>query len=125
MSLSHTRTVRSVMDRPSFFADRLYRTMKGAGTDDNDLVRVVVARCEVDMVQIKEAFPKLYNNQGKSLASFIKVCTNRNTLFTQMNLLWLLIPMRLTHLHVCNTLYKYRPVLLGSSTIFYTLSACI
>ncbi len=71
---THTRTVRSVMDRPSFFADRLYRFMKGAGTDDDDLVRVVVARCEVDMVQIKEAFPKLYNNQGKSLASFIKVC---------------------------------------------------
>ncbi|XP_064385002.1 annexin A4-like [Halichondria panicea] len=69
---AYLAVVRSVMDRPSFFADRLYRFMKGAGTDDDDLVRVVVARCEVDMVQIKEAFPKLYNNQGKSLASFIK-----------------------------------------------------
>lgn len=64
--------VRSVVDRPSFFADRLYRAMKGLGTDDDTLVRVVVARCEVDMVEIKEAFPKLYNNHGKSLASFIK-----------------------------------------------------
>ncbi len=70
----YTCTVRSITDRPSFFADRLYRAMKGAGTDDNDLVRLVVSRCEVDMVQIKEAFPKLYHNHGKSLASFIKVC---------------------------------------------------
>ncbi len=69
-------TAYCVVNRPGFFADTLYRAIKGAGTDDDTLVRVVVARCEVDMVQIKQEFPKLYNNHGKSLAAFIKVSCN-------------------------------------------------
>ena len=44
--------------------------MKGLGTDDDTLVRVVASRCEVDMVQIKEEFQKEY---GKTLGSFIAV----------------------------------------------------
>ena len=43
---------------------------QGLGTDDTTLVRVVVTRCEVDMVQIKNGFFGLYK---KTLASFIKV----------------------------------------------------
>ena len=39
--------VRCVRSRPQYFAERLYRSMKGAGTDDTTLVRVVVSRCEV------------------------------------------------------------------------------
>jgi len=41
------------------------------GTDDKDMVRIVVTRCEVDMVQIKEEFYKLYK---KTLKQFISVC---------------------------------------------------
>ena len=52
------------------FAKRLHDAMKGLGTDDNALVRVVISRCEVDMVQIKEEFQKAYN---QSLAKFIEV----------------------------------------------------
>jgi len=52
-----------------YFAEVLYHSMKGLGTDDNTLVRAIVTRCEVDMVQIKEAFQKKY---GKSLGSFIE-----------------------------------------------------
>jgi len=44
--------------------------LQGAGTDEHTLTRVMVSRCEVDMVQIKQRFSALY---GKTLQSFIKV----------------------------------------------------
>lgn len=58
-----------VKDRPKYFAERLFKSMKGAGTDDDSLIRVVVSRSEIDMVEIKEAFFNIYN---KSLAKMIK-----------------------------------------------------
>lgn len=60
--------VKSAIDRPAYFAERLYLSMKGAGTDDRTLIRVMLTRCEIDMVEIKEAFQKKY---GKTLAKFI------------------------------------------------------
>ena len=36
-----------VRSRPAYFAERLYHSMKGAGTDDETLVRVIVSRSEV------------------------------------------------------------------------------
>jgi len=60
--------VRCIKDKPSQFARVLYKSMKGMGTEDDSLIRVVVSRAEIDMVQIKEAFQ---NEYGKSLASFI------------------------------------------------------
>ena len=33
---------------PEFFADRLYDALKGAGTDDERLIRCVVTRAEVE-----------------------------------------------------------------------------
>ncbi|KAF6021017.1 hypothetical protein EB796_020664 [Bugula neritina] len=62
--------VRSVKDRPSLFAKVLYKSMKGAGTKDERLLRVIVSRCEIDMVQIKQAFQRDYK---QSLADFISV----------------------------------------------------
>ena len=46
------------------------------GTDDNTLIRVVVTRSEVDLLDIKDAFAKLYHT---SLARFISVrlCENQ------------------------------------------------
>ncbi|XP_014670294.1 PREDICTED: annexin-B12-like [Priapulus caudatus] len=60
--------VKCVRNRSAYFAERLYTSMKGLGTNDRQLVRVVVTRCEVDMVQIKQEFQR---NYGKTLESFI------------------------------------------------------
>ncbi|XP_071128347.1 annexin A4-like isoform X2 [Mytilus edulis] len=61
--------VRVVKNRPAYFAQKLYNSMKGLGTDDRTLIRIVVTRAEVDMVQIKQEFQRLY---GKSLDTFIR-----------------------------------------------------
>lgn len=62
--------MRCVENRPGYFADRLYKSMKGMGTDDRALIRLVVSRCEVDMGDIKQAFVTKY---GQTLESFISV----------------------------------------------------
>ncbi|GAB1610724.1 annexin-B12-like isoform X2 [Argonauta hians] len=51
-----------------YFAQRLYNSMSGLGTGDNDLIRVIVSRSEIDLADIKEYFEELY---GQSLADFI------------------------------------------------------
>ncbi|XP_034508252.1 annexin A4-like, partial [Ailuropoda melanoleuca] len=61
--------VMCIKNRPAYFAERLYKSMKGLGTDDDTLIRVMVSRCEVDMLEIRSQFKKMY---GKSLHSFIK-----------------------------------------------------
>ena len=39
--------VNYVKNSPAFFAERLHNSMKGAGTDDSALVRLIVSRSEV------------------------------------------------------------------------------
>lgn len=53
--------VQCARNAPEYFADRLWRSMKGAGTDDSTLIRVVVSRSEVDLVEIKQAFLQKYH----------------------------------------------------------------
>jgi hypothetical protein len=62
--------VKSVRDKSGFFAERLHNSMAGLGTKDKALIRIMVTRCEVDMVDIKNAFQNKY---GKTLESFISV----------------------------------------------------
>jgi hypothetical protein len=51
--------VRSIENKPAFFARLLYTAMKGAGTKDESLIHTIVSRCEVDMQQIKVEFFRL------------------------------------------------------------------
>lgn len=44
--------------------------LQGLGTTDSVLIRIMVARAEIDMLDIKAEFLKMY---GKTLYSFIKV----------------------------------------------------
>ncbi|MEQ2237935.1 Annexin A5 [Ilyodon furcidens] len=64
--LAVVKCARSV---PAYFAETLYHAMKGAGTDDNTLIRVMVTRCEVDMLDIRAEFRKRF---ACSLHSMIK-----------------------------------------------------
>ncbi|XP_077434133.1 annexin A6 isoform X2 [Vanacampus margaritifer] len=61
--------VRSVKNQPSYFADRLYKAMKGLGTDDRALIRIMVSRSEVDLFNIRKEFKE---TQDTSLHEFIK-----------------------------------------------------
>ncbi|XP_064164342.1 annexin A4-like [Anguilla rostrata] len=61
--------VKCIRNKPAFFAERLYKSMKGLGTTDSVLIRIMVARAEIDMLDIKAEFLKMY---GKTLHSFIK-----------------------------------------------------
>jgi hypothetical protein len=62
--------VKSVRNKAAFFAERLHESMAGMGTKDQALIRIMVTRCEVDLVDIKNAFQSKY---GKTLESFISV----------------------------------------------------
>lgn len=53
--------VMCVRSRAAYFAERLYQSMKGAGTDDATLIRVVITRSEVDLVEIKKEFLNMYH----------------------------------------------------------------
>ena len=49
-SHSHVKCILTVMcvrSRPQFFSERLWKSMKGAGTNDDTLIRIVVSRSEV------------------------------------------------------------------------------
>jgi hypothetical protein len=61
----------SARDRQQYFADSLYKAMKGLGTKNETLQRIVISRCEIDMQQIKQKFQDKY---AKSLPEMIKVC---------------------------------------------------
>lgn len=56
-------------NRPAYFAKLLYESMKGFGTRDHDLIRLVVTRCEYDMVDIRNQFQAMYK---MTLESMIK-----------------------------------------------------
>jgi len=61
--------VKAAMNRPEYFAERLHKSMKGLGTDDRTLSRIIVSRCELDLGDIKLAFLQKYS---KPLSQWIE-----------------------------------------------------
>lgn len=61
-----------IRNKVTQFAKTLYDSMHGLGTKDLSLIRTVVSRCEIDMVQIKEEFERAYK---QPLGKYIAVST--------------------------------------------------
>lgn len=61
--------VKYVRDYQLYYAERLYQSMKGAGTDDSTLIRIVTTRAEDDLKHVAMAFVDTY---GQTLVDFIK-----------------------------------------------------
>ncbi|XP_051558340.1 annexin A5-like [Myxocyprinus asiaticus] len=55
--LAVVKCARSV---PAYFAESLYNALKGTGTDDQTLIRIMVSRSEVDLLDIRAEFRKMF-----------------------------------------------------------------
>lgn len=62
--------IECVQSPSAFFAECLYRAMKGMGTDDTRLIRIVVSRSEIDLNDIKREFERIYD---RTLLSAVRV----------------------------------------------------
>ncbi|XP_078127106.1 annexin A3b [Sander vitreus] len=58
--------VKCVKTTPAYLAERLFKSMKGAGTTESTLTRILVSRSEVDLLDIRAEYKKLF---GYSLYS--------------------------------------------------------
>uniref|UniRef100_A0A8D1A6B7 Annexin n=1 Tax=Sus scrofa TaxID=9823 RepID=A0A8D1A6B7_PIG len=70
--------VQSVKNKPLFFADKLYKSMKGAGTDEKTLTRIMISRSEIDLLNIRREFIEKYDKslhqaiEGDTSGHFLK-----------------------------------------------------
>ena len=60
--------VQYIQNKPLYFADQLYDSMKGNGTLDKVWIRIRISCSEVDMLKIRSEFKKC----GKSLYYYIQ-----------------------------------------------------
>lgn len=58
--------VKCVKSVPLYLAERLFKSMKGAGTTESTLTRIIVGRSEIDLLDIRAEYKKLF---GSSLYS--------------------------------------------------------
>ncbi|XP_075903050.1 annexin A3a isoform X2 [Nelusetta ayraudi] len=54
--------VKCVKSVPAYFAECLYESMKGCGTDESTLNRIMVSRSEIDLLDIRADYKKLYEH---------------------------------------------------------------
>ncbi|XP_057285779.1 annexin A13 isoform X2 [Pezoporus wallicus] len=60
-------------DCPGYFATLLHKSMKGVGTDEDTLIRILVTRAESDLPAVQEKFQQMYK---KSLAEAVRSDTS-------------------------------------------------
>lgn len=51
----------AILNPSEYFAKKVYKSVKGLGTDNNSLIRIIITRYEIDMPQIKQFFKQKYN----------------------------------------------------------------
>ncbi len=61
--------VYAILNPSEYFATRIHKAIKGIGTNDNLLIRILVSRNEIDIPQIKYCYKQLY---GKDMIEDIK-----------------------------------------------------
>nr|KAG5697878.1 hypothetical protein BaRGS_017135 [Batillaria attramentaria] len=62
--------VRTMKNRPEYFADKLHDSIKFLGTNDSRLIRIVVSRSEIDLQDIKDVYlPKYKKTLESDVAS--------------------------------------------------------
>lgn len=66
----------------AYFAEGLHKAMKGLGTNERTVIRIIVSRSERDLGNIKSEFERMF---GKSLESWITVSAQQTyaALFTR------------------------------------------
>uniref|UniRef100_A0A8C7WQK1 Annexin n=1 Tax=Oryzias sinensis TaxID=183150 RepID=A0A8C7WQK1_9TELE len=57
------QTVKCAWNMPAFFAEKLHNSMKGSGTRDNTLIRILVSRSEVDLKKIIEEYKAMFGRR--------------------------------------------------------------
>uniref|UniRef100_A0A672IYW5 Annexin n=1 Tax=Salarias fasciatus TaxID=181472 RepID=A0A672IYW5_SALFA len=52
--------VKCVKSVPAYMAERLFKSMKGAGTTESTLTRIIVSRSEIDLLDVRAEYKKLF-----------------------------------------------------------------
>ncbi len=70
LAKAYVALINNIRSRPVYFAKEVKKALKGLGTDEHSLNRIIVSRCEVDTVQIKAEYPLLFKStMEKDIAS--------------------------------------------------------
>ncbi|XP_045140249.1 annexin A3 isoform X3 [Echinops telfairi] len=72
-SFPQLKQIHCARNTPAYLAARLHQALKGAGTDEYTLNRIMVSRSKIDLLDIRAEFKKLY---GYSLCSAIESDTS-------------------------------------------------
>ena len=59
-----------ILDEPSaFYAEELFESVDGSGTDEEKLTRIFILRSEIDLVSIDHVYKKMF---GKKLEKVVR-----------------------------------------------------